>query len=241
MGLLFKMNIIESWGESIMKGIFRKILYFFIGLVTLGLVIVIFRHKIGEFLGFYYDAKDMEAFIKSFGSFGPIIFVAFQVLQVIIFFIPGEFMQAVGGYLFDTLLGTILSIIGILIGSAITFIVARKFGDRFLKKILPKKDYTNIKKLICKPKNRLVIFILYLLPGFPKDVLGYVSGITSIKLKDFIIISSIARLPGILITSYLGSNIYEENYLTAIYILIGVALLLIIGIVKRNKVINFFK
>lgn len=224
-----------------MKGTSKKIIYILVIVIAIGILLFFCKNDIEEFIKLYSNTKEMEALIKSYGSIGPIIFIFLQILQVVVFFIPGEFMQAVGGYLFDTILGTVLSLLGIMVGSAITFLVSRKFGDRLLIKILPPKDYRNIKKLICKPKNKLVIFILYLLPGFPKDALGYVSGITTIKLKDFIIISGFARLPGILVTCYLGSNIYDKNYLVVLYILIGIAIILFIGIIKREKVLNYFK
>jgi uncharacterized membrane protein YdjX (TVP38/TMEM64 family) len=224
-----------------MKDMKKKLICSAALIVIVGIVVFFSRHDIKEFVKLYTNTKDMEGFIKSFGNLGPIIFTGFQVLQVILFFIPGEFMQAVGGYLFDTVLGTVLSVVGILLGSAMTFFLARKYGDNLLRKILPKKDYSKLKKLICRPKNKLIIFILYLLPGFPKDILGYVSGITTIRFLDFILISSIARLPGILITSYLGSNLYNENYIVAFYIIIAVAIILFVGIIKREKVLRHFK
>jgi uncharacterized membrane protein YdjX (TVP38/TMEM64 family) len=219
----------------------KKIIYSIIAVMIISTIIYFSRSDLEEFIKLYTNAKDMENFIKSFGSLGPIIFMFFQILQVILFFIPGEFMQAVGGYLFGTILGTILSVFGIMFGSVITFFLAKKYGDKLLREILPQKDYDSTKRLICRPKNRLVIFILYLLPGFPKDVLGYVSGITTIRFTDFIIISSLARLPGILITSYLGSKIYSENYIVALCVVIGVAIILLVGVIKRDKVLSYFK
>ena len=213
------------------------------------LVLFIFIVMITAFLRYIYvrdihmltNVKGIEKWLQSFGKLGSMMFILLQIMQVIVFFIPGEFIQASGGYLYGTVVGTLLSVCGILIGSVITFIIAKKFGDRLLRKILPLKDYNKILSLISKPRNRLIIFVLHLLPGFPKDMLGYVSGITSIKLKEFIIISTIARFPGIVISSYIGSNIYDKNYIIVTFTLIIICIILFVGIKKRDNILKRFE
>lgn len=224
-----------------MKITLRRIICIIASILAIVLIIFFSKDSLARYFSMYSNAKTLQVWIKSFGILSPLIFIILQLIQVTFFFIPGEVMQAAGGYVFGTLLGTTLSITGILLGSLLTFILARKFEHKLLGKILPKKDYDKIKALICKPRNKLIIFILYLLPGFPKDILGYVAGITTVKLKDFVILSTIARLPGILISSYVGSNLYSENYLIVVYTLIVTFIVLAIGFINRKKVIDYFK
>jgi uncharacterized membrane protein YdjX (TVP38/TMEM64 family) len=171
----------------------------------------------------------------------PWIFIALQTFQVVFFFIPGELTQAMGGYLFGSLAGIALSLIGISIGSALEFLIAKKYGNNFLRKILPKKEYNSVKKLICREKNKFILFVLYVLPGFPKDILGYVSGISGISFKNFMIITSIARLPGIITSNLIGANLFYENYIALIYIIILIAVILFFSITEREKIISFLK
>jgi uncharacterized membrane protein YdjX (TVP38/TMEM64 family) len=174
-------------------------------------------------------------------KFAPLIFIGLQILQVVFFFIPGELTQAAGGYLFGSLSGILLSLIGITIGSALEFLIAKNYGDKLLRKILPQKKYTLIKMLVCREKNKFILFVLYVLPGFPKDILGYVSGISGISFKSFIIITSIARLPGIVTSTLLGANLFYDNYVATIYILIMIAIALFFSLTRREKIIKFLK
>ena len=92
-------------------------------------------------------------------------------------FVPGEVIQTAGGYIFGTFWGTVLAICGVLIGSIITFFIGRQLGQRIIRKIVYKRKLSNVERLINKPKKS-VLTVLYLIPGLPKDILGYISGIT---------------------------------------------------------------
>jgi uncharacterized membrane protein YdjX (TVP38/TMEM64 family) len=222
--------------KSIMK--YKKTLLFvLIGVLIICLLYVCF----GKYIKPYTNPVYIKAWIISFGRLGYIVFIILQILQVVISIVPGEVVQGAGGYIFGTTLGTALSIFGIMLGSIITFLIARYFGNKLLVRILPEKAYMRVKSLIDRPKNRLIIFILFLIPGIPKDILGYASGVTPIKLGEFILFSTIARIPGVLVTSYVGSNLYYGNYTTVIAASIVMVLLLIVGALRGERVIEWFK
>lgn len=84
------------------------------------------------------------------------------------------------------------------------------------------------------------MLILYLIPGFPKDILGYVAGITKISAKNFILYSTIARIPGIVMSSFIGSNLYSRDYTTVIIAIIVAAAIFIFGTLKGKDIINYF-
>lgn len=189
----------------------------------------------------YINPGFIRHLIVSSGKFGFIVFIILQVIQVVIFVIPGEILEGAGGYIFGAALGTVLSIFGITLGSIFTFSIARFLGNKFLVRILPQKQYMKIKSLIDRPKNKLIIFVLYLIPGIPKDILGYVSGITSIRLGEFVLFSTVARMPGIMAASYVGSNLYNKNYINAIIVSILMVVLVMIGTLKRERILRRFK
>lgn len=224
-----------------MKEFIRKYKKYIIYILITSIILYLAYFLLKKYTSFYYDPVSIKKYILQFGKFGFIFFIFMQIVQVILFFIPGEVVQIAGGYLYGTIIGTVLSMTGILIGSVATFMIARKFGNTLLEKILPEKDFIKIKNLINKPKNKKIIFILFLIPGFPKDIVGYVCGITSIKLRTFALLASIGRIPGIIISNYFGSKLYNNNYYAIFIVVILTAILLIISIKKGDKIIELIE
>lgn len=221
------------------KGIMK---YKRIVLYTLASILIIcFLYlALGKYLKPYINPIFIKSWVLSYGRFGFIAFIILQMVQVLIFIIPGsgEIVLGAGGFIFGTAIGTVLSLCGIILGSIIAFLTARLYGDKLLIKVLPEKEYIKVKSLIDRPNNRFIIFVLFLIPGFPKDILDYASGVTPIGLGEFILISTIARLPGVILASYMGSTLYHKNYRAAIVMLMIMAVLLIIGILKGRKIME---
>ncbi|SNX53098.1 TVP38/TMEM64 family protein [Thermoanaerobacterium sp. RBIITD] len=179
-----------------------------------------------------------ERWIKNFGTVGILIFIAIQIIQVVIFVIPGEVVQIAGGYLYGTFFGSIYSIVGITIGSLICFIVARLLGFDFVRNLLSEEKLNKFDYIINNEKGEFVLFLLFFLPGLPKDALSYIAGLTPVKFINFFIITLIARLPGIVISAYIGANLEIKNYTIAIIISIIAILLFTIGLYNKDKVMK---
>lgn len=184
------------------------------------------------------DPMKFREYILSFKSKSILVFIFFQALQVIISAIPGEVIQISGGFLFGTLLGSIYSFIGILLGSVIVFYLSRILGFNLVKELIPKKTLDKFNFVINNQKTEIAIFILFLIPGIPKDILTYVAGLSLINPKRFLLIISIARFPGIFFSSYIGSHLQKQNYTEAIIIALISTLLFMFGLIFRNKIIN---
>ncbi|MEZ0535728.1 TVP38/TMEM64 family protein [Caldicellulosiruptoraceae bacterium PP1] len=184
------------------------------------------------------NPQEFRNMILSYGSISALIFILFQILQVVISVIPGEVVQVSGGYIYGTFLGTIYSLIGIVLGSIIVFYIARLLGYNLIKEIVPKKQLENFNFVINSQKSEVALFLLFLIPGIPKDILTYIVGISPIKPLRFLILLTIARFPGIFFSSYIGSNLQQKDYTIAIIVSIISTILFIIGILKRNEIIN---
>lgn len=219
----------------------KKALTVFILILVSAFFIFIFYKGMGPYLKIFHRPRQIKQWIMSFGKLSFLAYVILQIVQVIVCIVPGEFIQAAGGYIFGTFWGTILSLVGILIGSIITFFIARTFGERLLSKILPQRHFSRIELLINKPKNNIILFVLYLIPGVPKDVLGYVSGITPIKIREFAIICTVARIPGVLFSTFFGANLYYQNNIILVIVVIIVLLLLVIGASQREKILAYIR
>jgi uncharacterized membrane protein YdjX (TVP38/TMEM64 family) len=182
--------------------------------------------------------EDMDKFINSYGPISALVYVLLQTIQVVVFVIPGEIVQVAGGYIFGTWLGALLSVAGILLGTVIAFLAARLLGYSLVKIFLKPKRLERFEFLINNPRAEVAMFVLFLIPGIPKDSLVYISGLTPIKPLRFLLISMIARLPGLWGAAYIGANLQRKDYLP-VWILSGAALVLfVIGILARDRIID---
>jgi uncharacterized membrane protein YdjX (TVP38/TMEM64 family) len=180
--------------------------------------------------------EEFKAFIDSYGSVSALIYILVQVLQVVVFVIPGELVQIAGGYIFGTGLGTLFSVAGILIGTMAGFFAARLLGYSLVRAIVSPKKLREFDFLINNPRSEIAMFALFLIPGIPKDSLVYISGLTPIKPLRFFLISMIARFPGLWGSAYIGANLQEKDYLP-VWILSGVSLVLFVaGALNRDRI-----
>lgn len=184
--------------------------------------------------GLFQDRRHLKRVIKSFGPYSPLIFILLQVIQVVVAPIPGEAIEFLGGYVFGVWPGMVYSMIGLILGSWLAFSVARIFEkqaiERFVSPELRKKfDY------LIGHQGVLLSFFLFLIPGFPKDTLCYILGLTPMHLGIFLIISTIGRIPATLITTLQGAKAFDQQYVTLLILfLISVLIILVFYIYHAN-------
>ena len=143
---------------------------------------------------YFLNPKVLKAFVLSFGPYAAVIFVVLQGLQVVFAPIPGEVTGFVGGLLFGKIVGTILSTIGLVLGSCLAFAIARWLGASFVHKIV-KKEYIDRFDYFITHRGLYITFILFLIPGFPKDSLCYLLGLTKMRWVDFVLMNVSAGSP----------------------------------------------
>ncbi|MBI1847042.1 MAG: TVP38/TMEM64 family protein [Candidatus Rokubacteria bacterium] len=163
----------------------------------------------------YGDKAFLKETVLQWGWAAPLIFMAIQALQVIISPIPGEITGPMGGILFGTLWGVIYSTIGLTFGTLFCFWVGRKWGEPLVKPWLSEHHWNRL-NFILEAEGAIICFILYLIPGFPKDIISYLFGISPMPFWLFAVVSTVGRLPGTWISSYLGAQVGEQEYIYAI-------------------------
>lgn len=166
--------------------------------------------------------------LRAAGVKGPLLCMAVQFVQVVIFVIPGEITQFAAGYVFGAWLGFLYSIIGIMLGSAFNFFFARVFGRPAIEKFIPGPTLEKIDRALNNVKGKSAMFLLFLLPGLPKDALSYGAGLSNMGLAEFVVISGLARSPAMLVSTLLGSQAYQQQYRSMIIVAV-VAGLAIVG------------
>ncbi len=163
----------------------------------------------------YQDKYFLRDTVAAWGWAAPIVFMAIQALQVIISPIPGEITGPVGGALFGTLWGVIYSTIGLTFGTLFCFWVGRMWGEPLIRPWLSEHHWEKM-NFILEAEGAIICFILYLIPGFPKDIISYLFGISPMSFWLFAVVSTVGRLPGTWISSYFGAHVGEQQYIYAL-------------------------
>lgn len=184
-------------------------------LILFGFVVFWFRvpiwEKMVDLYRLFSDREQIRLFISYFGTSAPPVFMLIQILQVIFAPVPGEATGFIGGYLFGTLPGFIYSSIGLTVGSWLNFVIGRFLGERYVRKRIPAHQFQKIDGLV-KRQGVILLFILFLFPGFPKDYLCLALGVSTLPMKIFILLAGIGRIPGTFALSLQGAFLYEQNY-----------------------------
>jgi uncharacterized membrane protein YdjX (TVP38/TMEM64 family) len=232
-------KIVTSPGTSIALRIL-------LGLAAFALVSLVFYiyHAEGwrdilNYYRYFFDTKRLRVFIASFGPFAALVFVVIQVLQVLIAPIPGEITGFVGGFLFGIAKGMVYSTIGLTAGSLIAFWITRRFGMRYVEKIV-KKHYIDKFNSFVTHKGLYVAYVLFLIPGFPKDSLCYLLGLTHIRFIDFLFMNLFGRLPGTLMLTLQGAAVKEQHYSEFFILFIASMALTFVLYLLRNHILRIF-
>lgn len=187
------------------------------------------------------NPDDMKVMLSSYGSIGIVIFILIQIVQVIIAFLPGDVTQLAGGYIYGTLLGTLYSTIGITIGSFIVFFTSRFLGYSLLNLFISKEQFEKFRFLINSPKVEMTMFIIFLLPGMPKDFLTYIAGVTPIKSMTFLILTSIARFPALFISTYIGANLQQGNIKAVVIATVISCIVIVAGFLMKDRILTLLQ
>jgi uncharacterized membrane protein YdjX (TVP38/TMEM64 family) len=203
----------------------------FIGLIVA--LVVVFRN---ELWGLFKDREAIRAWIGVRGLWGPAAYIGLQIIQVVIFMIPGELVQVAGGYVFGFWLGSLYTLIGIALGSLVNFYAGRLLGRPFVESLFPREKIEEVERVTGSGKGAAGFFLLFVIPGIPKDVLCYVAGVSKLRLIAFLAVSMTGRLPGILGSSYMGSAAYSGAYRGAIIVLVAASLLFVLGLAFKERI-----
>ena len=171
--------------------------------------------------------------LDDFKGFAFIPLILLQIIQIIICIIPGQPIQFASSYLYGVLGGFLISLVGAFIGTVITYYLDALhviFGEEKVK--------SYVRKLNSR-RAYVIIFLLYLIPGLPKDFTSYIAGISNIKLRPFIFLSILGRSPGVLESLLFGTFLAHRNYFGIAMLIIASIIILLICYIKRDVLLKF--
>ncbi len=205
-------------------------------LVAIAAVIALVSYLLYAFgiIDLFLSKRRMLTFIREHRAYATLIFIGLQALQVVAAPVPGEVTGFVGGYFFGTFWGVIYSTIGLTIGSWIAFMLARMLGRHIVEvvvnpEIIKKYDY------VMKHKGLFLVFVMFLIPGFPKDILCYVLGLGHMGQRNFLLVSTSGRLFGTTLLT-VGGNLFRDARYGAFFTVVGlgIAAILLVMIYREN-------
>jgi uncharacterized membrane protein YdjX (TVP38/TMEM64 family) len=202
-------------------------------------MVALFLALRGKVEGIRAHPDAFRSWILGKGFLGILAFAGIQALQVIVFVIPGELVQIAGGYLYGLFPGTAISALGILAGSLVNFAVGRILGREFVEAVFGPEKVVRLEEATASGRATAAFFLLFAIPGIPKDALSYFAGMSSMSLPVFLLVSGLGRFPGILGSSYMGAAAFGSDYAIALGVLIAASALFFIGLFFRERILGF--
>ncbi len=181
------------------------------------------------------DTDRFKSWINGFGVWGIIVFVAIRVLQTVVKFIPTEPIEIAAGLLWGWFGGFLLCLLGNILGSVVILLMTRRIGIRILRLFRLENKMQSMRFLQDREKRNRLLFIFYLVPGTPKDTMTYFAGLTDMNMAEFLILTSIARIPAIVSSTICGAYLGANNFKVAAVVFIVSALLSIPGGILYKK------
>jgi uncharacterized membrane protein YdjX (TVP38/TMEM64 family) len=184
---------------------------------------------------FVFNAAELRLWIAQFGIFAPLVFVFIQALQVVVAPIPGQVVALVAGYLFGPVAGTVYSLTGVLIGSAVAFSLSKRYGRSFVEDILHTDVVARFDDFV-DTVGVPGLFAFVIIPGLPDDAICFLSGLTKWRLRTFIAVLAVGRFPAYVITVYAGGELASGRFVEGLALIGVVIALSAIGYYKQETV-----
>ena len=220
------------------KRFFKKI----VSLISFTIILVLFAFITYFFMVKFKEMKSVQSFkeyIQSFGANGVLVGLGLQTVQIFVAFIPGEVVEIGLGFAFGATVGTIICFAGIAMASSAVFLFVKRFGTRFVELFVPIDRINDIKfigKIVNdRKKLRITLFLLFFVPGTPKDLFTYFFGLTPLKLSEFLWVSMVARIPSVISSTIGGTLVANGKYLLAVVLFVVTAILSLLGIICYNS------
>jgi len=213
-----------------------KLLFLLIIVVLIPLYLYFFHQ---DFLMKFRSFDDIVEFLERYKLQSIPIYIVLQIMQIVISVLPGQFFQLAAGYLYTFWPAILLSCVGAFLGTTTTFFLAKWLGTDFVHMFFDKEKTAEYVRKLNSKKAYSIVFLLFAIPGIPKDVVSYAAGISEMKYKPFIILSTIGRLPGMMGSIMIGSMWHKEEYVGMVILAIVAVVAFCACIIYRKKLHEF--
>ena len=191
-----------------------------------------------QLLGLARRPEAFRAWIDGCGPWAPLCLIGLMCFQVVVAVLPGEPIEIGAGVAFGVWRGLALCLAGAALGSVIIFLFTKKLGIRLVEVFVPMEKLRQLRFLQNNRRLHVLVFLLFWIPGVPKDVLTYFVGLTEMKLPAFLAISTVARIPSALMSTSGGAALGSGQYKMAVWIFAGSVVLGLAGAVYYRQLVK---
>lgn len=221
------------------KRIFRKRIIGVLSIAVLIAVIgVITYFAIYKFMQIGKTPQEFVTFIEGYGIWGYLVALGIQFLQVFVALIPGEFVEVGMGLAFGFIEGTLLCLLGVAVASSLVFLLVKRFGVKLVELFVDPAKINDLRFINSEKKLNTLVFLLFLIPGTPKDLLTYVVPLTRMKLGEFLCITMIARIPSVVSSTIGGDFFGNGKYLEGVILFAVTGAVSLAGIWLYNVILK---
>jgi uncharacterized membrane protein YdjX (TVP38/TMEM64 family) len=194
-----------------------------------------FRQPIGDLLHIISDRQAVVAYLHQLGMLAPLLLGIIMLLQVIVAAIPGHVLMVGGGYVFGFVPAFCLILLTTVVGSQVSFLLARRFGRPLVEKLAP-ANLLDKWYAVSAEKGLLFFMFAFMLPIFPADIMNYIAGLSSLSPRRFLVANVVGRLPGVVVMTSIGAYGLQFSLNTWVVIAVaGVAMFVIWRILFGRK------
>lgn len=214
----------------------------FAGLIAFFLVMLLVCVLVFPYIKELFEPGGVERVIEKVrdaGSVGVFILLGMQFLQIVVAFIPGEVTQVAAGMLYGPWFGALIILIGCIVSSAFIFFLVHKLGAPFVQSMVPTKYLEKFRAFEKSGKLNMIVFLLFLIPGLPKDVFTYLVPLTDMRMRDFVLLSNIGRIPGVIVSTYAADGLIDGRVWESAIIFVVAAVIAVLGIIFKDKIMDF--
>ncbi len=208
-----------------------KLLLLLLLLIAIPILLI---QRCPQLLSQFRNIEALNAFLDRYKMAGGFIYVGLQILQIMIPVIPGQALQLAAGYMYHFFPGLFLSLLGIGLGTVISFTIARVLGHDAMVLLFGQERVQTFVRRLNSKRAYLIIFLLYLMPGFPKDFICFAAGVSEIRLVPFLILSLVGRTPALALSILIGNMTRVGSYSGALVAVAAAALLFVLFFWKRK-------
>lgn len=184
-------------------------------------------------------ASTFVEYLRQNSRIAFLLIIGLQVIQVVVCILPGQPIQFAASYMFGVGVGFLLSVIGAVIGTTISFCLAKVLGSEAMHLFFGEEKLKEYQRRLNSGKGLLIAFLIYLIPGVPKDLVSYAAGISEMRFRPFLLAATIGRSPAMLGSLLIGHFFGKQNYNAMIMVTAIIVFLLLFCFIKRDKLIAF--
>ena len=206
-------------------------------LVLIGATIVLFLALYGrDALTYLTGGRRVQQQAARLGPLSPVVCIGLVVVQQLSAVIPAEPVELAAGYAFGFWQGALVCLAGSVAGALAIMGVVRLVGDRALRVLVPARRVDQLERFGASPRFELVLFVYFLVPGLPKDVMTYAAALSGMPARRVVLITTVGRIPSIAASTLASSLAADGDWRAAGIVLAVIVALVIVGALAYARV-----